>query len=248
MKLDPHERSEIMGPNQRVVKKKKKDSLTLQAYHLLKKKIISLDLEPGERLNDKKLALEMSLGRTPMREAMLKLEGENLIIIDKAIYVKHITIEDIKDLFETLIVIERFAARLASQRINAEQLREMKRVNKKIEEAMKKRDFLEITFQNSNFHQLLAKASGNRFISSILTSIQNEGQRLAYLSYSKEMAPDFHLDKHFELVGQHHQNIINFLEDRQTEKLENQIVEHVKLFRNRIMRYLTSKESESFIF
>lgn len=228
--------------------KNRENSLMLQAYNLLKKRIVSLDLKPGQRLNDKQLAREMSLGRTPIREAMLKLEAENLIIIDKAIYVKHITIQDIKDLFEGLLVIERFAARLASQRITPEQLREMKEINKKIEDAMEKRNFLEITFQNSDLHQLLAKASGNRYISSTLCIMQNEAQRLAYLSYSRETLSDFSLDKHFELVRQHHRNIINFLENKQTEKLEKQIVEHVKLFRSRITRYVTSRESESFIF
>lgn len=228
---------------------KKETSLMLQAYNLLQKKIVSLDLKPGERLNINELAREMSLGRTPIREAMLKLEAENLIVIDKAIYVKHITLDDTKDLFEGLFVIERFAARLASQRITPEQLKEMKQVNQRIEDAIEKRNLLEMTFQNSNFHRLLAKASGNRYVSSILATMENEGQRLAYLSYSREMLSDPHLTKHFELVRQHHKNIISFLENKQTEKLEKQIVEHVKLFRDSIMGYLAScKETESFIF
>ena len=226
----------------KVTKKNKKGSLTIKAYQLLKKRIVSLELKPGEKLDIQKLEKEMSLGRTPIREALFKLEAENLIEShsNKGSYVKHISFQDIKDLFEALFVIEKFAAKLACRRITLKQLQEMKKINKSINKALEERNFLEITLQNSNFHKLLAKASANQYIFSILT-VQNEAQRLAYLSYSQETPVNYSLEEHFKLVHQHHANIINFLEKRQTEDLENQIVEHLELFRGRILKYLNSE-------
>jgi len=224
-------------------KKNKKGSLTIKAYQLLKKRIVSLELKPGEKLDIQKLEKEMSLGRTPIREALFKLEAENLIEShsNKGSYVKHISFQDIKDLFEALFLVEKFAARLASRRITLKQLQEMKKINKSINKALEGRNFLEITLQNSNFHKLLAKASANQYIFSILNILQNEAQRLAYLSYSQETPVNYSLEEHFKLVCQHHANIINFLEKRQTEDLENQIVEHLELFRSRILKYLNSE-------
>jgi DNA-binding GntR family transcriptional regulator len=223
--------------------KDKKGPLAIKAYQLLKKRIVSLELKPGEKLDIENLEKEMSLGRTPIREALLKLEAENLIESpsNKGSYVKHISFQDVKNLFEALFVIEKFAAKLACRRITSEQLQQMKQINKSINKALDERNFLEITVENSNFHKLLAKASANQYISSILNTLQNEAQRLAYLSYSQETPVNYSLEEHFRLVRQHHANIINFLEKKQTEDLENQIVEHLELFRSRILKYLTSE-------
>jgi len=221
----------------------KKGSLAIKAYQLLKKRIVSLELKPGEKLDIQKLEKEMSLGRTPIREALFKLEAENLIEShpNKGSYVRYISFQDVKNLFEALFVIEKFAAKLASRRITPKQLQEMKQINKSINKAMEERNFLEITLQNSNFHKLLAKASANQYIFSILNTVQNGAQRLAYLSYSQETSVNYSLEEHFKLVRQHHANIINFLKKKQTEDLENQIVEHLELFRSRILRYLSSE-------
>ena len=93
-------------------------SLSEQAYHQIRKKILTLELAPGTIINEADLRHELGLGRTPIREALLRLAQQKLVTIvpRRGMFVTDIRLEDIRQLFELRLALERLAGQLAAQR------------------------------------------------------------------------------------------------------------------------------------
>ena len=94
-------------------------SLKLQAYQYLKTKILNCEYRPNEFLNEQKLCAEMgNISRTPMRDALGRLEQEGLITIlpKKGLMVSGITEEDVHSMFEMRLLVEPYALRTYGSR------------------------------------------------------------------------------------------------------------------------------------
>ncbi|MGQ9646552.1 MAG: GntR family transcriptional regulator [Thermodesulfobacteriota bacterium] len=222
------------------MKKERKGYQTLRVYEVIKRKIITLDLKPGEVLEEKKLAAELGVGRTPVREALLLLKNDNLIESqpNKTAYVREMNLKNIKDLFESLMHIEKLTACLASERITPTELKEIEKTEEDLNKALSRRDFWEIESQNQKFHQLVAQASDNEYLISIHRNLRTQAERLSYLAISKEWENGPALNDHLDKIKEHHKAILRCLKRKNPKSMEKLSVEHVKLFRNRIMVYL----------
>ena len=102
-----------------------KPSLKLQAYHYLKSKILSCEYAPSQFLNEQKLCAEMgNISRTPMRDALGRLEQEGLIAIlpKKGLMVSPITDEDVHSIYEVRLLVEPYALRMYGARLPAAEL------------------------------------------------------------------------------------------------------------------------------
>jgi len=220
--------------------KEKKGYQSLNIYHEIKRRIITLDLKPGEVLEEKQLAKELEVGRTPVREALLMLKNEGLVEShpNKTAYVKEITLKDVKDLFESLGAIEKLTACLAAQKISPQALKEIKKAEKEMNKAIRLRNYWQITSQNLRFHQLIAEASDNQYLSLFHEKLRNEADRLSYLAVSRELKNNHTLDEHHKKIKNHHKEIISCLEKKRIDQLEKLSLDHIKLFQNRIMTYL----------
>jgi len=221
---------------------RKREPLNLKAYNILKEKIITLELTPGQPLDEGRLEEESGFGRTPIREALLRLEVENLVdsYPGRGTYVKQITLKGTKDLLEALLAMERSAAQLAIINVTPEQISEIKFINKEINEAIRKNEALNLSYHNGQFHRLIARASNNEYLFTYINTIRVEEQRLAYLCFSKEVFVNYPLKEHFQEVSQQHSNIITYLEKGEARRLDEEIVKHNQLFRRRIFGYLES--------
>ncbi len=115
----------------------------LKAYNLLKEKIITLEFGPGEPLDEKRIEKGLVSGRTPLREAVLKLEAENLVDIfpGKGTYVKQITLKGVRDLLQALLAMERSIVQLTILNITPEQIAEIRSINEQINESIRKERF-----------------------------------------------------------------------------------------------------------
>ncbi len=219
--------------------------LALKAYTLLKEKIITLEFGPGQPLDEKKIGRDFGLGRTPLREAILRLEADHLVDIfpGKGTYVKQITLKGVRDLLQALLAMERSIVQLAVLNITPQQISEIRLANDRINDAIKKRNPLSITDFNSQFHRLIAKSSNNEYLSNYIHKIRVEEQRLAYLCFSKEVSATYPLEEHFQKVSVQHANIIAHLEKKDAQKLDEEMVTHSRLFQRRIFGYLESSFS-----
>ena len=213
-------------------------SLSEKAYRQIKEQVIALDLGPGSQVDEGLLAAQLAIGRTPVREAILRLSAEKILeaVPGKGYFVRSMGLEDIRALFEAMMINERAVVVLAARRIGLSHLEGLRKTNRELKAAMKNRDYLAVTLFNSQLHRLIYQAADNEFLYSALDHIQNQAQRLAYLCFSKEADPH-DLDQHNEKVTAHHEALIEYLEQGDEAALLGTISDHIQLFHDRVARY-----------
>lgn len=140
-----------------------KPSLKLQAYQYLKAKILDCEYRPNEFLNEQKLCAEMgNISRTPMRDALGRLEQEGLITIlpKKGLMVSGITEEDVHSMFEMRLLVEPYALRTYGSGIPREKLEEF---NELMHHPERIEDFCKA---DDDFHELLMSTLPNKYLRS----------------------------------------------------------------------------------
>ena len=213
-------------------------SLNEKAYRLIKDRIISLGLAPGVLIDESGLAKELGIGRTPLREAIIRLVGEGLMesLPGRGHCVKTVDLNDIKALFEALVIAERAAAYLAAQRISPDEIEDLNQTNRKLKEAMAQRDYLAVTRLNSKLHRVIYTAARNPYLFSSLNFIQGLSQRLAYLCFMNQ-GDTAELDRHNKKVSRDHDLIIDLLGKGDGAGLVEVCKRHVELFHQRVSKY-----------
>lgn len=129
-------------------------------HHRLRSKILTLELKPGSRLVEEEVCTLLGAGRTPVREALLRLEGERLVSRDRGWMVQGADPAAFKSIFEARMAIEGYATRLAA--LNVTDI-DLVRLTAMVDE-MDKADVLprsEINRINRAFHQAIVALSGN---------------------------------------------------------------------------------------
>jgi DNA-binding GntR family transcriptional regulator len=218
-------------------------SLAKTAYEHIYRAIISLDYPPGEALEEKKLMEELKLGRTPIREALLRLAAEHLAtaIPGKGFVVKQLTLQSTRAVFTALKILELGLAEIAVQQRTDQHLELLRQTNLQVKEAVKRQDVLSLVEANHDFHMAYAACTDNEYLTRALHEIRAEGNRLAYLSYRNRIDPLTTLAHHYDSVVSQHDLIIETLENRNLPQLQQVIQEHIYIFRRRIIAYMTAE-------
>lgn len=154
--------------------------LRVQVYTALRDAILSGKLRPGERIVEDRICTELGVSRSPLREALRKLEGEGLISIlpRRGAVVTELTPRDHIDLFAVREALEGLAANLAASYITDAELSELEDVCQAMEKCIKARDMAAVVALNTQFHELVAKASRNRWLREFILSIRAQARRL----------------------------------------------------------------------
>ena len=141
-------------------------------FQTLRQAILKGELQPGERLMEIKLAETLGVSRTPIREAIRKLELEGLVVMipRKGAAVANITEKDTKDVLEVRRTLEMFAVEVACDRITQEQLAQLKDAAKKFE-ASKGADLIRIAETDMNFHEIIYEATQNERLVQMLNNL-----------------------------------------------------------------------------
>jgi DNA-binding GntR family transcriptional regulator len=128
-----------------------------RAYEHLKASILSGRFNPGERLAEEHLAKELGISRTPIREALHKLESEGLIkpLASRGFVASQDSQEDVEELFEIRAVLEGYALRVICGRITDTVLAQLEDTVEKAEEALRRHGLDEIFQWNTRFHDTL---------------------------------------------------------------------------------------------
>lgn len=127
-------------------------------YDRLRSRILTLEFKPGTRLIEDELTATFDVGRTPVREALLRLQGEGLVSRERGWVVEATDPANFRSIFEARIAIEGYAARLAAERIDAPTLARLEQLMREMEI---ERPRAEINRLNRAFHVEIVKASGN---------------------------------------------------------------------------------------
>jgi len=217
----------------------KSPPLSEVAYQKIKELIVTLRLGPRDQVDEEWVAKELSIGRTPIREALFRLNAENLVevIHGRGFFVRDITLSNLRDLFETMLILERSAVALAANRIKADQIDDLQRINIDLRQAWLEKNFLPVTLLNSQFHRIIYQATDNTFLFSYLDNLQNQSQRLAYMCFSKELS-SYDIESHAELSIKDHQSLIEMFKRGSDIEAVKVISEHVKLFQRRVNHFM----------
>lgn len=194
--------------------------------------ILSGVLKPGERLMEVQLAEKLGVSRTPIREAIRKLELEGLVIMmpRKGAYVADLSIKDITDVLEVRAALEGLASGLAALRITDEEIEELKLTALHFHQAIEADDFDRIVEMDIEFHDRIFKATRNEKLLQITNSLREQVQRFRIM-YINESNKSKDLSKeHFEIVeaiSKRNMEIAEKIAKRHIENAEKYIMKMV---------------------
>ncbi len=219
-----------------------KKTLGATAYEKIYRKIISLEYEPGQRLEENQLVKQLGIGRTPIREALLNLSADMMVESqpNKGFVVSPITLQKTKAAFAALKILELGIASLAVAQDVTHYLSQMEIANQAVKDAMTQMDILRLVEANSIFHNYFARCSNNEYLIQGLHKVRCETNRLAYLSYGNEIDPCKSLHDHYESVVGEHNEIIIYIKKRDEAELKETICRHIKTFQKRVIHYIAS--------
>ncbi len=189
-----------MNQNQDHLKDTMNEYLPLRdvVFNTLRRAIITGEFAPGERLMEISLANRLGVSRTPVREAIRKLELEGLVIMipRKGAQVAKITEKSLRDVIEIRCVLEEFAASLACERITPEGRENLKEAHVNFVEAVKNGDILDIVEKDERFHDAIFQATSNERLITIINNLREQFYR-----YRMEYVKD--IEQHSVLVNEH---------------------------------------------
>lgn len=219
-----------------------KPPLAAQAYHTIHEKIISMELEPGQHLDERQLVEQLKIGRTPIREALLRLASESMVEAEpqRGFSVRPLKIQNIKAIFEALRIFEVGAANLAMRQDPTPHLSLMQEAHKRVETAMEIKDLLGMVWANYEFHILFGECSANDYLVRALKDVRRETSRLAYLSYGDRTDFAGNVRDHYRAVCHEHEQIMEYLQSKNLDGLRDTILKHIQAFQQRIILYLTT--------
>ena len=154
--------------------------LTDQVYDILKEAILSLSLEPGERLIESKLAKQLGTSTTPIRGALARLKHDNLVEIlpYKGAHVSKIDDRDIEEIFEIRILLETYMIRKYACNLCAKDIKEVEDLLVAMKKAYESGDMQSYLKPSRDFHYLFIKKCGNQRMIDILHAFEDCLQRV----------------------------------------------------------------------
>jgi len=201
-------------------------------FEHLREAIITGMLRPGERLMELQLAEDMGVSRTPVREAIRKLELEGLVIMvaRRGAYVSDLSMRDIAETFEIRAALESLAAGLAADRITPEELEQLERTLVSIGECIESSDIQEIVTLDEEFHSILFAASRNQRLSQIVSNLREQITRFRRTSLSTP--------GRFKGVFQEHKAIVEAISERNAPLAQALAKEHIENAEHSIMEWV----------
>ena len=202
-------------------------SLSDQVFLHLENDILSGKYSRGEILTETKLSAEMGVSRTPIREALRRLEQEHLIEeTGKGSVVIGITEKDLSDIFLIRGQLEGMAAALAAENRTEEQLNELREVLELQEFYLTKQNSDQIRLMDNRFHEILYKISGSHVFYNTLLPLHKKVQKYRKVSLQSQSRAN-------ESVAEHRE-ILNAIISRDAEAAERFTSQHVKNAYNHI--------------
>lgn len=168
----------------------------------LREAIVNGILKPGERLMEIQLAEELGVSRTPVREAIRKLELEGFVVMipRRGTYVADLSIKDINEVFEIRTALDVLAAGLAVERITEDELEQLERLLVEIGELIEEDDADRLVESDSQFHDILYRASRNDRLVGIINNLREQFTRFRSISIQYPGRMQKSVEEHRRLV------------------------------------------------
>lgn len=201
---------------------------TGEIYEILKNRVINLEYEPGQVLNEEDIAKEFNVSRTPVRKIFQQLNGDKLLNIIPRFGAQVATIDFkyMKSVFEVTRQIDPFAARLAVDRIYQSQIQELEEIMDRLYSYNINEDYQKAIKDDERFHDIIFLSSDNACLAEILTSLHMHTERLWHYSEQYFDSMDLFTDSLSK--------ILKAIKEKNYEDVEKYSREHIDAFVEKI--------------
>lgn len=206
-----------------------------QVYEALLDELMCGRFQRSEKLQESGLAEYFQVSRTPLREALSKLQHDGLVVSEpyRGVFVRDYTQEEAEELVELRIELEVFAARLAALRHTPEEIREIRDALIHFEQTIgKEENILLRTKANADFHMAIARASHNRWLCQVLDRLQ--------VHYSLLRSPALSDPERVRAIKGEHSSLAEAIADRHPEWAEERIRRHLESARDFLITHVFS--------
>jgi DNA-binding GntR family transcriptional regulator len=158
-----------------------------QMYEAVRTKIMNLEVDPTQPINEQALVRETGGTITLVQQALAQLGEEGTVVQQRGRWyvAQAATAAIMREIFEVRTTLEGMCARLAAEHITPEQLEKMEQVHRDFERVIKEGDNKALITVDQKFHRLIYEASGNRFLARALDEMYTLVYRLFYLSLDR---------------------------------------------------------------
>lgn len=213
-------------PGIRTLKMQMEDYLPLRevVFNTLRQAILTGELKPGERLMEIHLADRLGVSRTPIREAIKKLELEGLVTMvpRKGATVAQITEKNLRDVLEVRRNLDTFAVELACERITEEQLIELEKKVVFFEETIKMKNSKDIAEADVELHDFIVAATGNERLVQLVNHLSEQVYRYRFEYIKDETTHQILMEEHREIYECMKQNNLECAKEAMKRHITNQ--------------------------
>jgi len=202
-----------------------------EVYLTLKRRILTLDLEPGSNLDETTISSEFGISRTPLRDIFRQLAGEGYICIvgNRGASVSSMNHKTLRDFFQTAPLIYASISRLAVQNATPQQVADLKTAQDKFRQASITNNVDDLVFFNERFHSILGEMADNQFLMPSLQRLLIDHARIAQTFYQKTNAQK---GDRLRLAVDQHDQMIAAIEAGDEEKIVAVTLDHWELSRS----------------
>jgi DNA-binding GntR family transcriptional regulator len=209
----------------------------IHVFERLRDEILSLELRPGQLIDEASLAERFAVSRSPVREALVRLAAEGLVqtFPNKGTIVSPLNIEEFPAYIDALDLVQRAVFRLAAKNRTAEDLVNIRAANEEFRARVKANDALGMIAQNAELHLAMSTAGRNRILTDTYRRILDEGRRtlrLYFRSYGDTLP---------ESLCDAHDAQIEAIEAQDLPRVERLAHEHAEEVRQRFLHYLSQR-------
>jgi DNA-binding GntR family transcriptional regulator len=210
------------------------DSFKRRAYAALKDAIVAMDVYRSRsdiRLDERRLALDFGISRTPVREAMAQLEREGFVraVPRRGIYVVRKTKREVIEMITAWAALESMAARLITENASADEIASLRTMFARFENGELHARLDEYSEVNIEFHQTIIRMSKNRVLIDLAANLFAHMRMIRRKTIGEEDRADRSIHDHM--------NIIQAIDDRDTERAEDLVRQHALVLADHVARH-----------
>jgi DNA-binding GntR family transcriptional regulator len=200
------------------------------AYLELRRRIVFQDLPAGEVLDERSLVRALGLGRTPIREAVQRLQREGLVKVfpRRGVLVADMSLETLRQVFETRAPVEVQVARCAALRADRSDVERLQATLAPVDDLIAARDFRGLVEADEAFHLALADAARNPLLRAIVADLYGLGIRFWYSTLDRRPPADITSEMAL------HREVLRAVEERNADKAAQAMLDVVGTFPEKV--------------
>lgn len=205
-------------------------------FESIREAILDGRLKPGERVMEVQLAEKLGVSRTPVREAIRKLELEGLLemVPRKGAYVAEFSLKDILDVLEVRSSLEGLASSLAAVRITEEELNLLKEKAIEFKKCVQNNDIQGMIEKDAEFHEIILHAAKNKKLTAIIEGLREQLQRFRTTYFTEYNMTTY--------LAREHQSVLDAIENKDSKAASKHAIQHIE----NMKKYIVSCVKDNF--